>query len=593
LTESPEDLPAGARSPRRQLLGALLLYLALALLLTTSVWSNPTERWIGACCDQEQSIWFLAWLPTALEHGQNPLLTDHLNAPDGANLMWNAAEPVEALLAAPLTLTAGPILAYNVVALLAIALSGLACFAALRRYTRLPLGPLVGGGLYALSPYIASHAALHLNFLSAWAPPLFLILFDELLLRRQRRPEAIGIGIGVVGALQLLTSEELLATSAVAVAVLAVVVVLLARDRAQAREAIGRAVRAVGPALAAFLLIGGLPLAVQFLGPQQLTSPVQDASRFSTDLLNLVLPTPYQLIAPDAATDLSTHFSTLYHEATAYVGVPLLLLSGWIVVARRRDPRVIAAAAMAAAMFVLSLGPELHVNAVSTGIPMPWLPIGKLPLMGHVVPGRLSLYMWLAIAGLVAIAIDHAMDLERRPAATRLAAVALALVFVLPAPAHSSTAQVPAFFRSWSDQGIGPMDTILVAPWFTNGAGADPMLWAAIADAEPRLHEGYVYVPDAAGHPRYGPARGRLAGLMIEIQDLGASVLARGSSRSQAFDELRTDQISVVLVGSMRYRSQMVAFFTDLLGTAPTETQGVAVWRDVPGLVAAQVSAQP
>jgi hypothetical protein len=70
-------------------------------------------------------------------------------------------------------------------------------------------------------------------------------------------------------------------------------------------------------------------------------------------------------------------------------------------------------------------------------------------------------------------------------------------------------------------------------------------------------------------------------------------VLARGSSRGQALDELRTDQISVVLVGSMRYRSQMVAFFTDLLGAAPTETQGVAVWRDVPGLVAAQVSAQP
>jgi hypothetical protein len=588
LTESPEDLAPGPRPPRRQLLGALLLYLALALLLTTSAWSNPTERWIGACCDQEQSIWFLAWLPAALEQGQNPLLTDRVNAPDGANLMWNAAEPVVALLAAPLTLTVGPIFAYNAAALLAMALSGLACFAALRRYARRPLGPLVAGGLYALSPYIASHAALHLNFLSAWAPPLFLMLFDDLLVRRQRRPEVLGIAIGVVGALQLLTSEEVLATSAVAIAVLAVVVALVVRDRTQLRLAAGRAVRAIIPALAAFLLIGGFPLAVQFFGPQQIHSPVQDASRFSTDLLNLVLPTPYQLIAPDAATKLSTHFSTLYHEATGYVGVPLLLLGGWIVVARRRDPVVVVAAAMAVAMFVLSLGPELHVDAASTDIPLPWLPIGNLPLMGHVLPGRLTLYMWLAIAGLVAIAVDHALDHARRPAAMRLAAVGVALLFVLPAPARSSTAQVPAFFRSWSDQGIGRMDTILAAPWFTNGAGADPMLWAAIADAQPRLREGYIYVPDAEGNPRYGPSRGELAKLMIEIQDTGATALARGSERRQSLDELRTEQISVVLVGSMRYRSQMIAFFTDLLGVAPTDSDGVALWRDVPAMVAAQ-----
>jgi hypothetical protein len=90
--------------------------------------------------------------------------------------------------------------------------------------------------------------------------------------------------------------------------------------------------------------------------------------------------------------------------------------------------------------------------------------------------------MWLAIAVVVAIGIDHALTFPgRRQAGVRLAAIGVALVFVLPVPANSVTAPVPAFFRDWSQQGIGRDEVVLFAPWFTNGAGADPMLWAAVS----------------------------------------------------------------------------------------------------------------
>ena len=60
---------------------------------------------------------------------------------------------------------------------------------------------------------------------------------------------------------------------------------------------------------------------------------------------------------------------------------------------------------------------------------------------------------------------------------------------------------MPPFFASWEEQGIPDDQVVLFAPWFTNGAGADPMLWAAVAKARPRMYEGYVYVPDADGRP--------------------------------------------------------------------------------------------
>jgi hypothetical protein len=575
--------PSAARQVlARQLAGALVVYLVLAYALTINAWRDPGNHWIGNCCDQEQSTWFLAWLPTALQSGQDPLLTDRLNAPNGANLMWNSSSPLVAFLAAPITRAGGPVLAYNVALVAAIVVSGLACFVALRRLTARPLGPLIGGGLYAISPYMASQAVLHLNLVLAWAPPVILILLDDLLVRRNRPPWLVGIALGVVAAIQLLTFEEVLATTAVAAGVLILVMTFLAGDTRRVLESARGAVGALPTAAASFLLIGGLPLAVQFLGPQQLHGQVQQASTFSTDLLNVVVPTSYQLLAPAAATAVASGFSGLFHEATAYVGVPLLAVLAWIVIGRRRDPRVRVAAWMAVAMFVLSLGPELHVGGTSLGVPMPWLPIGSLPLLEHALPGRLTLYMWLAIAGLVALGIDHAVALPGPQAIARLALVGGALVFVLPVPLNASTAEVPQFFRTWSEQGIRRDDIVLVAPWFTDGAGADPMLWAAVAEAQPRMYEGYVYVPDGQGRPRYGPPEGALSQLMTAIQDQGNPLLARGSARENALRELADRHIAAVIVGPMRYRELMVAMFTDLLGVPPVETGGVELWRNVP-----------
>ncbi len=566
--------------------GALLFYLALAVFFTASVWKDPTNRWIGSCCDQEQTIWNLAWLPTALEQGQNPLLTDRLAAPDGANLMWNTSSPLLALLATPITVTAGPILAYNILTLLGIVASGLACFLALRRYATRPLGPLIAGGVYAISPYVASHTVLHLDLVNAWAPPLFLVLLDELI-RGRRRPEIVGVALGLLAAAQLLTFEEVLATSAIAGLILVLLAAIVVRDRAQIGTGVSRLVRAGLPALVTFLVVGGGPLAVQFLGPQQIHGRLQDTSVFSTDLLNLVVPTSYQLIAPAAATAVSSHFSGLFHEATAYIGVPLLLVLAWIVIALRHDRRVIVAAAAAVTMLVLSLGPELHVGGTNLHIPLPWLPLGRLPLLEHAIPGRLTLYMWLAIAVLIALGVDRAvMQAPRRIASLRLVVVAVALVFVLPAPMRSSTTEVPAFFRDWGSQGIADDETILFAPWFANGAGAAPMLWAAVADARPRMYEGYVFVPGPSGRPQYGPSSPQLGPTMSAIQDHGSSIVLRGSARTAALRELADHGIAVVIVGPMRYRDQMVAFFTDLLGQPPTETGGVQLWRDIPGILA-------
>ena len=68
---------------------------------------------------------------------------------------------------------------------------------------------------------------------------------------------------------------------------------------------------------------------------------------------------------------------------------------------------------------------------------------------------------------------------------------------------------------------------------------------------------------------------------MESIQDRGVVIVARDSIRDEVADELADTGITDVIVGSMRYRGQMVEFFTDLLGRPPVEVDGVALWRDV------------
>ena len=215
-------------------------------------------------------------------------------------------------------------------------------------------------------------------------------------MRRRSRPAFVGAGLGLLAAVQILTAEELLATSAIAATVLAIVLALLAPDRAALVDGARRIAAAAVPAALVFALVAGPALAVQFLGPQRVHAAVQDPAVFSTVLLNVVVPTPYQLIAPPLGTEISRDFSGLFHEATAYLGLPLVLLLVGIVVVRWSDQRIRVAGVVGLVMLVLSLGPVLHIGVDAMAIPMPWSAFRQLPLLEHVLPGRLTLFTgWL------------------------------------------------------------------------------------------------------------------------------------------------------------------------------------------------------
>jgi hypothetical protein len=568
-------------SGRRGGFAVFVVYLLAAVGVTLGAWRGSTSGWAGSCCDQEQAIWYLGWTPHALARGLDPFFTTQIGAPAGVNVMWSPSMPLLGILGWLPAKIGGPIFGFNVLVVMGIALSGLAAWLAIRRWAGDGFGAIIGGAVYAFSPYVVSHAALHLNLATAWVPPLIVIAIDEILVTRRHPPWQAGVALGILGAAQLLISEEVLATSVVAAGVL-VAVTAVARSCGQVRHiAVTRVVPAGAVATLTFLLLAGWPLAAQFFGPQRISRQVQDPTTFSTDLLNLVLPTRYQLIAPVAATRLSDEFSGFYHEATGYLGLPLLVLLVVATVRLRDDQRVRVAGITGVLILVLSLGPWLHIGKAPLHIPLPWLALGKLPLLEHVLPGRFTVFVWLAVAVVVAIVIDRATRLAPRPAARWLLAVGTSLILLLPAPLARAPFTTPAFFRHWASHHIGADQTVLVAPYFVNGGEAAPMVWAAEADYGLRMPEAYAYVPQPNGGTYSGPAQSQLTFIMFVIQQRGAWLVARGDIRARVTADLKDAGVRHVIVGPTEHWRQLLAFFTDLFGRAPDIVDEVAIWRDI------------
>ena len=179
-------LPRRWRPPVQLLF--LLVFLGLAVCVYLPAWSSPTTRTLrGGDGDPAIFMWFLRWVPFALAHGHDLLVTHHLNYPDGVNLMWNTSLPLPGLLLTPVTDAWGPVLSFNLVLVLGYGLSAWCAYLAIRRFVPGHLAAGVGGLVYGFSPAILGQAA-HPHMTLAFLVPLLLLAMHEILVRQRRSP---------------------------------------------------------------------------------------------------------------------------------------------------------------------------------------------------------------------------------------------------------------------------------------------------------------------------------------------------------------------------------------------------------------------
>ena len=550
-------------------LRAPLVYLLLALAGHAGALVDLGRRTQCACGDLPQTDWFLGWTPHALLAGRSPWFSHALALPGGVNLTWNTLLPLPGLLAAPVTLTAGPVAAHTVLAVLAFAGSATSMWWVAGRWAPWPPARFAAGLLYGFSPYLVGQGLGHLNLSLVALPPLVLLLLDDLLVRQSGPAWRPGALLGLVALAQLLTTEEVLASTFL-LCVLGLVV-LAAQHRSLVRARLRYAVLGLATAVGVLAAGAAWPLSVQFLGPRRVTAPVQSSTRFAADLLGAVVPTTHQLLG----TTLTRTWGGNTIENGSYLGPPLLAVLGVLAWRCRRLPVVRWAVPFTAGALVLSLGESLHVAGSDTGLPLPFAALARLPVLGNLAAVRLSLYVVLGAALLLAVGLDRV-----RPGRRWAPVAGLCLLALLPAwPYRYVDARVPAYFTSAAVERVPAGAVALTFPLARVGTST-PMHWQAFAGYRYASPGGYVITPLPGG-------RGTFRGDPLTVERVFG--LARTGRRlpdpdgrvgSSVRGELARLHVDAVLVPAQEPGAAAVTgWFTGLLGRGPDELRGgVAAW---------------
>jgi hypothetical protein len=560
--------------PRRLSLAilALALYLALALAAMWPGLFTGHGTIVGNGGDPSFFIWQLQWVPFALSHHLNPLVTDYLHYPSGANMMWNGGIILPALLLTPVTNLFGPAVSYNVLALLGMSLSGWCAFLAIRRFSRWWLSAAIGGLLYEFSPYMASQIAGHAHMYVAVFPPLMVIFADEILIRQRRRAWLIGGLLGLAAACQLMTGTEVLTISALMAIPALITLAIIFRSQLRAR--LGYALRAAASALVAFVVLAGYPLYVLLLGPQRPGGALEGYG-FVARPESFLIPTHQQLISGPASV----------LDSSVYIGVPLLVLAVAVTIRMCRRPVVVASAVTVACAMILALGGRLTIHGSATRIPLPWLIPAHLPLTESLLPVRLMVAAYLALGVIVAVFVDRVLEADLRPRIAGLAAVVVALVPLIPTlPIVAAQLQIPAFFTDGSAQRLPATGSVLMTPYGNNPNTDDPPeLWAAMSGLAFKTQLGSVYTPLPGGGHLIGPDMDALGTELNALTNLGRAAPAALSSsvRETYLANMRAHGVTTMIAGPSAGEAQVVRFMTEVLGRPGIRTGGVTVWYDV------------
>ena len=596
-------------------LTAGVLYLAASIGLWWHVWTRgPSSVMTCGCTDAGRAVWYLQWSVFALAHGHSLFFSNWLFHPNGFNLLADTSVPAIALVMTPVTAVWGPVVGVNVASTLIPALSALSMFWLLQRWVRWAPAAFVGGLCYGFSAFVVVQLAFGwLNLACIALLPLMAGCLDDLLIRQRRKPLGVGVALGVLITVEFFVSSEILLITMIAGLVALVVLVAYGsrqgadRLRVRARHAAVGLGAAIG--VAAVLL--AYPLWFFVAGPGHLGTLV-----WSTDVpgelgnsignfwshVGRFGPVSTQALAREAAV--LGGYRGPAPPSPSYLGPGLLLVVVVGLLVWRKDRRLWFFGGLAVVLAALSL----RVGGTHWG---PWALVYHLSVLQNVVQYRFSAVIGLCVAVMVAVVVDRSRtDLlawsARRsqpgltgrgaPPAGRTAGWAAGVALVVAAVALGPEAavlepnipltvqpvSVPRWFAGAAVR-LPPGQVLLTYP-FATADSQSAIPWQAI--------DGMRYQMAGGGGPagtvaHAGSHRLGFAVLRAASVPLLAAPTMTAANLAAVRNAMRAWQVTMVVVpdrGALPAYDQArgttygVAFFSAVMGSAPSHQGGAWVW---------------
>jgi hypothetical protein len=478
-------------------------------------------------------VWSLAAEARQLEHLGNPFYSSMLWAPSGVNLLDNTTEPLLGVLMAPVTITAGPVAAANLLPILALPLDALGAYAVARalgltRLSSIAAGVVFGSNPFLLGSVFLGQAGEYFLFFAVVAIAGWAWFF--------RGAGAHALILALAAAfLELFVSPEVFAILVLSLASMAAFWMI--DSPVARREVFGRLPFCMA-ALAVFCVAVALPSLYALAGPSHIEGPPWPR----TSMYGVGLDWIVRLGPGTGKAQPIFELGGYLGRAPApsdYLGLPLLGLAlvgvAWLGMSSSRRPFAI----WTAWTYLLAIGGSPPKVPRWATYVLPWHYLGHLPVISSILPLRFVSAWWVGAsvslgAGLEAIA----SVVGRMAPASRIIGLASSLAVLLSGLAvvvsheylpakvqrlNQANPFIALASRDASHRGDPPVVACLPLPGA--GAGEDCMVEDARAGLPYALIAGYIFHPDSHGKPiRLGRAKGVLGQmvLMSVIPDLAA-----------------------------------------------------------------------
>jgi hypothetical protein len=420
----------------RQYVGLIAFYAAVSAIMAAPFVNYSALTSASYEGDARLVIWILAWNNHAVLSGLS-LFDSNAFYPARASLAYGEHMFGISLFTLPVyALSRNPVLAYNVIWLLAWLLNALCAHAVLKHYTQSHLSALAGSLVYTFSFYKMHHAHGHLQQVWTWLLPLSVLLLE----RWTTRPRlGTGFAWGLCVVLQSLSSWYL-AVMTLVVQGIAALLVVPAWIRPPLR---GRFWHLV------LVTVMAAAVMTPFARPYRMLPPSSagEMTGNSADLASYVVPPENTWPGQIWLRMLGSGPRWIWGERTVYLGWLALALGtlGTVQVFRRRQYRLAAFALMLIVLgFIISGGPEASgpVYSKMSGLP---------GLSAFRAPARFALVVLLGLSILVAQGANLLQACGRggRIALLALLPVMVSEWYVVEFPAGKPpSAPVPAIYRT-------------------------------------------------------------------------------------------------------------------------------------------------
>jgi hypothetical protein len=385
--------------------GAAALFVLLAVVHTWPLSSAPWRRSLNYHADAQLNAWIVSWIAHTLPTAPAHLFDANIFAPEPATLAYSEPLIAPALLVAPVRWLGGsPVLAFNLLTILGLALTGWSAWFVAWRWTGSPSAALIAGSLAAFNVHVLTRLA-HPAATHAWILPLVWYFADALLERPSVRA---AVALAVAVAITAATSIYLLAFAGVIVLVVAIV----------------GARRLASLAAVAGACLVGLTCAAPVLWPYIRlarggnTRPIEMVAQFSASPAGYLASTSWLEAA--ATRRFFTNDVNVMFAGAGALALAALGLAAIVPADRMSRRRIVTMVVLGLVGVVLSLGPSTSLYR--------WLYAWVPPLGGLRAAARFGYLYLLAVAFLAAYGLAW---LERRFERRRAGALVVAGAMVL------------------------------------------------------------------------------------------------------------------------------------------------------------------